>query len=398
VLGPDGLRAHVTRRINEDEAAVVRRIFKLCADGRGLTAIAKLLNDEHAVSPRSQQARPCAWAASSVRDVLHRDLYRGEIVWNRSRKRDQWGGKKQRARAVGEWLRVPAPDLRIVSDALWAAAHERISRIRASYLRGTDGRLWGRPTRGTDSKYLLCGLARCGICNGSLYVKTRKATGKDRAYFYGCTSFHLRGSSVCSNGLELPMEVADRAVLDAFERDILRPDVVEAAVTRAMNRLLPSATAAKAASMRLQAELQGLEAELSRLTAAIAGGGQLGTLVQAIQERGQRRIAIRAELDGLNRPALDPARLRADLRARLDDWRGLLTRHIPQARQIIRKLLTSAILFTPTSKGRPRRYEFRLEASLAKLIGTNTVASPRGHEKGMKSQFLPATFVVGIAA
>jgi hypothetical protein len=194
------------------------------------------------------------------------------------------------------------------------------------------------------------------------------------------------------------MEVADRAVLDAFERDILRPDVVEAAVTRAMNRLLPSATAAKAASMRLQAELQGLEAELSRLTAAIAGGGQLGTLVQAIQERGQRRIAIRAELDGLNRPALDPARLRADLRARLDDWRGLLTRHIPQARQIIRKLLTSAILFTPTSKGRPRRYEFRLEASLAKLIGTNTVASPRGHEKGRQSQFLPATFVVGIAA
>jgi hypothetical protein len=238
--------------------------------------------------------------------------------------------------------------------------------------------LWDRPTRGTDSKYLLCGLARCGICNGSQYVKTRKATGKDRAYFYGCTSFHLRGQTVCSNGLELPMELADRAVLDAFERDILRPDVVEAAIARAAARLNPSAETAKARTATLQHDLHGIETELARLTTAIAGGGQLDVLVQAVQDREQQRIAIRAELEALKRPVLDPARLKADLRARLEDWRGLLTRHIPQARQIMRKLLTSVIVFTPTKQARPRRYEFRVEASLAKLIGAKTVASPRG--------------------
>ena len=44
VLGPDGQRSHVERRINEAEAAVVRRIFELCAGGAGLTRIAKTLN------------------------------------------------------------------------------------------------------------------------------------------------------------------------------------------------------------------------------------------------------------------------------------------------------------------------------------------------------------------
>ena len=34
----------------------------------------------------------------------------------------------------------------------------------------------------------------CGVCNGSMYVRTKNATGKDRAYFYGCTSYHLRRS------------------------------------------------------------------------------------------------------------------------------------------------------------------------------------------------------------
>ena len=35
IAGADGSRSHVTRRINEAEAAVVRRIFELCAAGRG---------------------------------------------------------------------------------------------------------------------------------------------------------------------------------------------------------------------------------------------------------------------------------------------------------------------------------------------------------------------------
>lgn len=118
-----------------------------------------------------------------MREALHRDLYRGEIVWNKTRKRNAWGQVEQRGRAATDWVRASAPHLRIVGDDLWSAAHERISRIRASYLRGTDGRLWGRPTKGTDSKYLLPGLARCGLCNGSMYVKTRRATGKNRAYF-----------------------------------------------------------------------------------------------------------------------------------------------------------------------------------------------------------------------
>jgi DNA invertase Pin-like site-specific DNA recombinase len=37
ILGADGQRSHVERRINEEEAAVIRRIFEMCAAGAGLT-------------------------------------------------------------------------------------------------------------------------------------------------------------------------------------------------------------------------------------------------------------------------------------------------------------------------------------------------------------------------
>ena len=155
-------RRHVERQINNPEAAVVQEIFERCAKGWGMRRIAKHLNDQEAPAPRSQQGRPRAWAPSSVRDVLYRPLYRGEIVWNKTRKRNTWGQTQQHARDEAEWLRVPAPELRIVEDRAWDAAHTRLGNARANYLRGTKGRLWGRPADGIESKYLLSGLACCG--------------------------------------------------------------------------------------------------------------------------------------------------------------------------------------------------------------------------------------------
>lgn len=56
-------------------------------------------------------------------------------------------------------------------------------------------------------------------CGGSMYVKFR-SHGKKQAYFYGCTSFHLRGTAVCTNSLEVPMPRSDEAVIDAIRGDV----------------------------------------------------------------------------------------------------------------------------------------------------------------------------------
>jgi len=89
IRGADGTRSHVTREINESEAAVVRQIFDLCGAGVGYTRIAKLLNAERAPAPRPHRGRgPVGWAYSSVREVLYRPLYRGVVVWNQTRKKD----------------------------------------------------------------------------------------------------------------------------------------------------------------------------------------------------------------------------------------------------------------------------------------------------------------------
>jgi len=111
-------RSHVEQRINDGEAAVIRRIFELAAAGHGQCAIAKILNAENALAPSSQRGRPKSWVQSSVHEALFRPRYRGELVWNTTKKRDQWGQRRGARRQESDWILIPAPQLRIVSDDL----------------------------------------------------------------------------------------------------------------------------------------------------------------------------------------------------------------------------------------------------------------------------------------
>jgi Recombinase len=135
IMGANGQRSHVERRINDAEAAIVRQIFEGPAAGAGLTRIAKDLNAAGALTPRPQQGRPAGWAPSTVREVLLRALYCGEIVWNQSRKRDTWGRAQRSERPEESWLRRPAPELRIVSPELWSAS-QRADEARGAVLDG----------------------------------------------------------------------------------------------------------------------------------------------------------------------------------------------------------------------------------------------------------------------
>jgi DNA invertase Pin-like site-specific DNA recombinase len=385
VLDAGGQRSHVERHVNEREAAVIRRIFELCAAGHGVRAIAKQLNATGEPAPRAQQGRPVAWSPSSVWEALRRSTYRGEVVWNQTRKRDTWGRKNQQPRETDEWIRRDRPDLRIVPEELWQAAHARLSGAREDYVRRNGGRAWGRPTNGTESKYLLTGLAQCGWCNGGIFVHSRQHGGQ-RAYFYGCSTFYHRGKAVCRNGRALPMSRVDAAVLSAFQEDLLDPEVVERTFVKVRSRLsdVPAASAGRATV--LQGELAKLKTELDHLTAALAQGADLPSVLTAVREREHRRGLVAAELAAVpNEMSGLLAHVDVvlpELRRRMSDWRALLSEETPQARQMLRTLLNSKgrLVFTPGEDQASCRFSARGDMAdlFAGLLDSQALASPAG--------------------
>ena len=380
-FGYDNVRAngHVERRINAVEAEVVRQIFRLCAEGVGQVRTAKELNAEGAVAPRSQQGRPRAWSPSSIHEILFRDLYRGVIIWNKTRKRNRWGQHKQSARPADEWLKIPAPTLRIVSDDEWHTAHRRIAASRAQYERDTHGRR--RRHRDGDSKYLLPSFGRCGICGGGLHVRSR-AHGKRRAFHYACTSHYNRGPSVCPHVEQWPMAEIDRAVLGAIAGDVLAPDLVEEIVTEA--RVQFEASNGPDARDHLRRELDTIEREQVRLTDAIAAGADAPVLVERMKATERRRRDLTASLEAQQGHRRPPWReIERRVRRSLTDWRGLLTGDVAQARSAFRQLLTSPIQFTPFNERGRRGLRFEGRVGLDAILGGEVVtklASPTGIE------------------
>ena len=371
VFAPDGQRSHVERVIHEPEAEVVREIFQLYAAGKGFTKIAKFLNERGVQAPPPRgKGRLQAWAPTTIREMLNRDLYQGEIVWNKIRKRDQWGKKKYESRPESEWVHTPAPGLRIISEELWKSTRERLTTNRNEYLRHNNGQLQGRPTRGVESQYLLTGMAQCGTCSGSIIVSTHGSTGKKRVAVYKCGVCHKKGKTVCSNNLAVPLALTDQAVLAAIEEQVLQPGVVEAAIEQALEKLRPLPNTAKRDS--LAADLAIVEAEAEHLTQAIAQGGDIPSLVAAIKEREKRLAHFEAELRGLEQlemiADLDLDTIRDKLREQLQDWQGLLRRHTPQARQILRKLLVGRLVFTPHEDEGGRYYLITGQCAGGKLV------------------------------
>ena len=324
-----------------------------------------------------------------MRTVLFNPLYKGEALWGRTKKWDAWGRRKQRARPTSEWVSTRLEHLRIVSDDLWANAHDSLGARRKSFgFKHALPRLGGSH----ESKYLLSGFVRCALCNGGI-VQSWQA----RKSVYRCWYNWSRGPAVCTNTLTVPQERADVTVLHAIERDVLDPQVVEAALAVTLNELAHPDSAAAVRRAELRAELHRLEGELGCYADAIADVGPLDTILQAIRAREERRDGIRAELKvfALERPAAcDPGEIRAELMRYLADWTAMARHGIAEARRLLREVLMDRILFRPVPrppdwppvKGPGRRaklvYELEGEATLSrlfkKLISVSLLVAPTG--------------------
>lgn len=401
--GPDGRpkRQHVLREIDTAQAAVIRRIFELAAAGAGIKTIAKTLNAERALCPRSQQGRPTSWAPSTVREVLHRELYRGRLVWNKTRKRDAvWGQKHQTDRPASDWLSVPAEHLRIVSDELWQGVHERLRVRREHALAVRRGEaLQGTDTRGWRRDYLLSGLARCAACAGSMQAVSRGSTidGRTttadgravRVFRYVCGNYVNRGQSVCGNARMASMAIADQAIRGFLADEVLRPAVLEAALDQAIGILEADRRGDDRERRRtaVVTRLAALERELENLTDTAARGGAVPVVLEALQRKDRARLELVAELATLERqaaavPSLKPRALRQELRAYLSDWQAMTTQHVRETRALLDTVLRSRIVFEPIDGADGAAlYELRLPLHFDRLLAV-AVPSLSGFASG----------------
>jgi Recombinase zinc beta ribbon domain len=125
---------------------------------------------------------------------------------------------------------------------------------------------------GIDAKYLLSGLAECGRCKGTFEVR-RRAHGLRRAFFYMCRTHRRRGPKIC-HGFDMPMPLADEAILCTFEKTVVDREILQRACARVVDDDDVHTVQAEAQKAELLKRQATLFQELQRLTDALPAGGE----------------------------------------------------------------------------------------------------------------------------
>lgn len=110
------------RRINQEQADIIRRVFTEFSNGRSPRAIAHDLNAEDISGPRDG-----SWGPSTIygnwrrgTGILNNDLYVGKLIWNRQHfiKDPQTGKRQARMNPESDWIIEDVPALRIIDEEL----------------------------------------------------------------------------------------------------------------------------------------------------------------------------------------------------------------------------------------------------------------------------------------
>jgi len=339
-------------KVAADEARIVRRIFRLRAEGKGLLQIAKELRDDGVKTARAglpnrfNQKSTGLWHPSQVRVILRNERYRGVVKYAGAERRDE--------------------SLRIVDDRLWKRVEAANKVAREATWRSADGRhIRSRPPSG---KHAITRFVACGVCvaagrPGGMSLRTVPVDGRRYEYLV-CSRWRNYGPKGCPNAARLSLRKAEERILAGFERALVAQGIVNAVERlRAEGRKDVDAAAVKREIAQIDEQKRRLVEEYAR--------GEIEEVRRAIADRNARREHLEGLLIGARGSAASQAasaRFRKELEEVMTDWRAHLKKN-PQTGQVVlgKVLGASKIVLTPPRR-KGDRWAFKAPVNYARIV------------------------------
>jgi site-specific DNA recombinase len=288
------------REIDPEQAEVVRRIFQWYADGKSPRWIAGELNTQGVPSPgaswnrtsnRLNAKRTHGWVATALHGdrkrgtgILNNRLYIGEMVWNRTKWKRGTADSKLRtweANDAAQLVKVQEERLRIIPQDLWNAVKTRQRQIEDASVR-IRGAL---KRNGRLPRYVLSGLLYCEQCGGTM----RNVNARE----YGCASHRDGGQAACSNGLRVPIELAEHRLLDETAAEMLSDEGITFLEREVRRHTREQSSKPRVASKPQAEQIARKTAEIEQVRALMKSGTLSQTVaLAAIEKAEQERTSL----------------------------------------------------------------------------------------------------------
>ena len=184
--------------IVEEEAEVVRRIYRLYLDGHTVREITRILTGDGIPTPSGKN---CNWSVSTIMSILRNEKYKGDALLQKVYTADFLNKKMKKNNGVLPQYYVENSHPAIIDEETFLLVQELREHRR-------------RPTRSGITS-MFSGLLYCADCGEKLYYSTVNNYKREQAYFF-CSSYR-KNSDVCSAHY-IREKVVAKAVLDSMQR------------------------------------------------------------------------------------------------------------------------------------------------------------------------------------
>lgn len=357
--------------VDPEQAAVVRRVFGLFADGTSLKKIASALNESGVPAPNDQgrgNKRGRGWGHTTIRAMLQNERYVGRVVWNQSKWVRVPGRKSRRRvqRPESEWVTKEYPELAIISPDLWAEARGRFRRVHSTAR--------GRPAGTGKYVYLVSGLMRCGVCGASMTVVGRKVKGGKRYARFGCTAHYSRGAAICANALTVSERKVSGTLVGALREKLDRPELVQGFVRSFQRRAATLANQNPGGRAAAEGRIRECERRIANLTDSLARIGWSDSLAERLRDEEAQLGRLRAERTAATRRAPPSVPEPSAIAAYLKDLFPLLEADPVRGREILSRFLAPVVM-TPETESPVRRYRATGAFNLSFLLSAASSGS-----------------------
>ena len=288
------LRIGVRLEIEPKEAEIVRKIYEMYVHaGFGLRRIARILNSR-GIRKRDRFGDPGGtFAPTVVRSMLKNPIYKGLLVWNRTKDILTHDGRRlKRPLPQEEWVVCKMPELAIVSEELWEAAQRRLEenkKLSKGVGKGTNKGV-GRP-RMTS---FLRGLVECAECGAKFVV--RGSRGGSHYRYFVCGKRIQRGEAVCSNKTSIRVERLEQVVLEMLKEKVYEPEAFRYLVYRTAKEVERRFKQRLGNLRKLMRKKRAIEAKIGRLVDAIESGVGIEELRERLARRKQEKEELEAQI------------------------------------------------------------------------------------------------------
>lgn len=283
----------MVHKIYDEEAGVVKKIYKEFLEGKSINAIVQGLNVER-VPTRKKLAG--GWNTSTVSRILKNEKYTGLWVWRKHKNvRDPLTGKvKKVTRSEKEQIPSFKEELVLIDKETWERAQNRWKEMEGAWPMSKQSNKTSQQQKSyvhSHPPHLLAGLLECKCCGGAMVQISGKGGG-----YYGCYNSKRK---TCKNKLLIPRKRIEAILLDNLQEKLLTAENLKYVYENVKKTIAKTLNEVPEELKQKRSQHEKVQTELHNLLNFIKAGNFSKVVSAAIADAENRQEKLKNEMQAL---------------------------------------------------------------------------------------------------